>query len=74
MDLNNTTGSPLRDMPQGFRFALTGNEAAMRRYTELTESEKEQIIMRCKDAHSKEEMQQIVNSLVPDGNVNSLFE
>lgn len=74
MDLNNTVGSPLRDMPQGFRFALTGNEAAMRRYTELTESEKEQILMRCKDARSKAEMQEIVNSLVPDGNASSLYE
>jgi len=32
------------------------------------------ISWRCKDAKSKEEMQKIVDSLVPDGNVNNLYE
>lgn len=74
MDMNNNIGSPLRDLPLGFGFALARNEAAMQNYSALSESEKEQIILRCKDAKSKTEMQRIVDSLVPDGNASSLFE
>lgn len=61
-------------LPLGFGMALAMNEKAMAAYAELTESQKEQIIHRCKDAKSKEEMRKIVNSLVPDGNANSLVE
>lgn len=64
----------MRDLPLGFGFALARNEVAMQRYAELTETEKEHIIMKCKDAKSKAEMQKIVDSLVPDGNLSSVFE
>lgn len=64
----------LREVPMGFGFALIKNEAAMRRYSELSESEKEEILMKCKDAKSKKEMQKIVENLVPDKNINSLYE
>ncbi len=67
-------GSLLGALPLGFGMALAMNERAMQAYSGLTESEKEHIIMRCKDARSKEEMRGIVDSLVPDGNVNSLLE
>lgn len=52
-------------LPLGFGLALAMNEPAMQGYAELTESQREQVIMRCKDARSKEEMQKIVNSLAP---------
>lgn len=64
----------LREVPMGFGFALLKNEVAMRRYSELSESEKEDILMRCKDAKSKKQMQKIVEELVPDGNIHSLYE
>ncbi|MBR4083623.1 MAG: hypothetical protein IKK33_04995 [Lachnospiraceae bacterium] len=64
----------LREVPMGFGFALIKNEAAMRRYSEMSESEKEEILMKCKDAKSKKEMQKIVDELVPDKNINSLYE
>lgn len=64
----------LREVPMGFGFALIKNEAAMRRYSELSESEKEEILMKCKDAKSKKEMQKIVDELVPDKNIHSLYE
>ncbi len=67
-------GFPFQELPMGFGMALAMNEPAMQGYARLTESEKEHIIMKCKDATSKEEIQKIVNSLVPDGNVHSLFE
>ena len=76
MDVNGASlgGAPFTGLPMGFGMALAMNEAAMRGYAGLTETEREHIIMRCKDARSKEEMQKIVDSLVPDGNVNELYE
>lgn len=70
MDSNGTSmgGYPFNGLPLGFGMALAMNEAAMRGYAGLSETEREHIIMRCKDARSKEEMQKIVDSLVPEGN------
>lgn len=68
------SGFPFTELPLGFGMALAMNEKAMEGYAKLTEDEKERIIMKCKDANSKEEMRRLVDSLVPDGNVNSLFE
>ena len=65
-------GYPLTGLPLGFGMALAMNEGAMRGYDELTETEREHLIMRCKDARSKEEMQKIVNSLVPGESVSSI--
>lgn len=67
-------GYPSSGLPLGFGMALAMNEPAMKNYANMTETEKEHIIMQCRDAQSKEEMQKIVDSLVPDGNANSLFE
>lgn len=76
MDLNGMSmgGYPMSGLPMGFGMALAMNEPAMRAYAGLTETEREHIIMRCKDARTKEEMRQIVDSLVPEGNVNNLYE
>lgn len=76
MDTSGTSigGVPLSGIPMGFGMALAMNEPAMRSYAGLTETEREHIIMKCKDARSKEEMQKIVDSLIPDGNVNNLYE
>lgn len=76
MDINGMTqgSAPFAGLPTGFSMALAMNEPAMRGYAGLTETEREHIIMRCKDARSKEEMREIVDSLVPDGNVHNLYE
>lgn len=50
-------------LPVGFSMALAMNEAAMKRYAQLSETEKEHLILRCKDAGSKEEVRKIVNEL-----------
>ena len=68
------SGFPFTELPLGFGMALAMNEKAMQGYAKLTEDEKERIIMKCKDANSKEEMRKLVDSLVPEGNVSSLFE
>ncbi len=74
MDMNGMPGEafPLAGRPVGFSLALAANESAMAGYAGLTETEREHLILRCKDARSKEEMQKIVDSLVPDGNVSAL--
>lgn len=64
------TGMPLDasrgvdGLPLGFGMALAMNERAMKKYSDLTEAEKERIILQCKDAKSKAEMDRIVNSLL----------
>lgn len=75
MDTNGSMGGfPFTSLPMGFSMALAMNEPALRGYAELSETEREHIIMKCKDARTKEEMRQIVDSLVPEGNVNHLYE
>ncbi len=64
---------PFTDLPLGFTMALAMNEPAMQGYAGLTESEKERIILKCKDAKTKEEMQKIVDELVPGGNIRDIL-
>ncbi len=64
----------LADVPLGFGFGLAGNERALGAYANLTETEKEHLIMKCKDAKSKEEMQHIVDSLVTDMDATGIRE
>ncbi len=68
------TPLPLTGMPFGFSVALSNNEAAMNGFAGLTETEKEHLILRCKDARSQEEVQKIVDSLVPDAGIAMLAE
>lgn len=64
----------LGQLPMGFGMALAMNEPAMRGYAGLTEAQKEEIIMRCKDVKTKDQMQQIVDSLVPHMDVQEVYE
>lgn len=75
MDSNDLSmeGFPLTELPLGFGMALAMNEGAMCGYARLTETEKEHLIMRCKDARSKEEMQKIVDSLAAGADADSIF-
>ena len=52
---------------------LAMNEQAMQGYAALTETEKEHLILRCRDAGSKEEMERIVASLVPGESAESVI-
>jgi len=64
MDTNTGVGgSPLTNLPLGFAMALAMNEPAMQEYAKMTETEKEHLIMRCKDARSAEEMRRIVDAI-----------
>jgi len=68
------TGVPFTDLPLGFGMALAQSEPAMKGYAALTEAEKEQLILRCKDVKTKKEMQEIVDSLVPGADVQAIYQ
>ena len=71
---NGVNGQLFTDLPLGFGMSLTMNEAALNGYAALTEAEKEKIIMRCKGARTKEQMQKIVDSLAPGMDVQEVIE
>ena len=50
-------------LPLGLGMALAQNEAAMQRFTAMTEAEKQALIQQCHQVQSKREMQQLVNQL-----------
>lgn len=52
-----------RGLPAAFGWTLAANHRALDGYTRMTEAEKEQVIMRCKDARSDREMEQILHSI-----------
>ena len=51
------------NLPAGLSMALMMNERAQAGYDRLSEAEKEHIILKCKDAGTKEEMDKIVDSI-----------
>ena len=58
MDYNN--------IPLSLGMAITSNKAAMDRFVDMTEAEKEAFIDRSRDAMSREEMEKLVNTLTKD--------
>ncbi len=54
---------PVSGMPVGFGMSLAMNESAMEGFASMTEAEKEQTILKARDAKSKKEMDKLVNSL-----------
>lgn len=76
MDFNGISGdgiSSSEGIPVGFGINLMTNEAAMQGYAKLTEAEKEHLIMSCRDARSRNEMQRIVDNLVPGTDVQAIM-
>jgi len=71
---NAYSGVPFTELPLGFGMALAQSEPAMRGYASLTEAEKEEIILRCKDVKTKEQMQAIVDSLAPHTDIQEIYE
>lgn len=58
MDYNN--------IPLSLGMAITTNKAAMDRFVDMTEAEKEAFIGRSRDDMSREEMEKLVNTLTED--------
>ena len=68
------TGSGSDGIPMGFAMNLMMNDGAMQGYAGLTEAEKENLLMRCRDAKSKGEMQRIVDDLAPGTDVRAIMD
>lgn len=61
------------ELPLGLAMGLSMNGDAMSRFGSLTESEKEDLIFKAKDAKTKDEMERIINSLNESENGDSDF-
>ena len=62
------------ELPLGFGMALMMNEKARAGFEGLSETEKEHIILKCKVAKIRAEMDRIVDSLIPSENINDLLK
>ena len=50
------------------------DDRARQNYESLSEAEKEEIILRCKDAKSKDEVDKILNSISTPGDITGLLQ
>ena len=55
------------NIPIGFGLALSANTAAMNRYAQMTEAQKQEILDRAHNVRSEEEMYSLVASLANGG-------
>ncbi len=51
------------ELPLGFGMALAQNEAAMRQFERMSETEKQAILHQAHNVHSKAEMRRLVSGL-----------
>jgi hypothetical protein len=65
---------PMTAMPFGFSLALARNNVDGMGKNMMTETEKEHLIMQCKDAASDEEAEKILQKLEPDVSAQLLQE
>lgn len=56
-----------KELPLGFGMALAQNEAAMRQFESMTDSEKLAVLQQARSVNSKREMQQLVAGIVSGG-------
>lgn len=64
IDSSGGGGWPYDGVPIGFGMALAMHQDALDNYSKLTEAEKEKILARSHNVKSKEEMDEIINSLM----------
>ena len=50
-------------VPIGFGMALAMNQSAMNAYAAMTEHQKQEVLTKAHNARSRQEMQQLVNSI-----------
>ncbi len=70
MDFNNQLGN----LPLGLSMAVAMNERAKAGYDSLSETEKEHLILKCKGAKTKEEMDRIIDSISPAESAGDLLK
>lgn len=56
-----------KELPLGFGMALAQNEAAMKQFESLSDSEKQAVLQQARGVNSKREMQQLVAGIVNGG-------
>ena len=56
-----------KELPLGFGMALAQNEAAMKQFESLSDSEKQAVLQQARGVNSKREMQQLVAGIVSGG-------
>lgn len=56
-----------KELPLGFGMALAQNEAAMKKFESLTETEKQSVLDQAHQVNSKREMQQLVSGIAEHG-------
>lgn len=61
------------NLPLGLSMAVLMNDQAKAGFDSLSEAEKEDIILRCKDAKTKDEMDRIVDSFSYTENISELL-
>lgn len=73
--INNYIGG-FSNIPLGLGVPLAMNDSVREGGSNLTEAEKEHIILKCKDARTKGEMDKIVDSLAPEEreDINAVFQ
>lgn len=73
--INNYAGG-LSNIPLGLGVPLAMNDGVREGFHHLSETEKEHIILKCKDAKTKDEMDRIIDSLSLEDrdDINSVFD
>lgn len=77
MDIKDNTGNslPYLGMPLGMAPLWAGNEGpTFQSFDDMTEAEKERLIMRCKDAKTVEEKQKILSETASDLDIRALAD
>ena len=62
------------NMPSALGIAVPMNDRVKADFDNLSETEKEHIILKCKDAKSKAEMDRIIDSISPPGSIGNAYK
>lgn len=72
----NNYSNSFSSLPLGLGVPLAMNDGVREGFNHLSETEKEHVILKCKDARTKGEMDKIIDSLSPEDRdeVNAVFD
>ena len=76
MDVNQFSGGhlPYMEIPVGLKSVSDNNDSGKTAYESLTETEKEHLLMKCKDAKTAGEKQKIVSNTLRDTDIKAVAE
>ena len=72
----NNYSNSFSNLPLGLGVPLAMNDGVRERFDHLSETEKEHVILKCKDARNRGEMDKIIDSLSPEDRdeINAVFD